>query len=449
MAKDSTLPIAELLVVAASTVVPVPDRQPWNEAWHLESYRKSKSAALRSSRGPVTMTSQGVAAFEDAVTELLKDSKIRGRWQAEEFWGLVAGTGVVAASELVGEERLEYLKERISYWKNVAEALTIQLVANITWEHPPLLLGAAVIGNTNDEFFAFVNASAQGRTQITQNLSEVWMKLEVEPRQINNSPTPVAIACWTAGQLLKAFDETGRQLRNVVDLALLLDRDLAAHKAYGRDDTNRPGIRGVTLDRGAIERNLARPATMELATEQLTINEEGNSKRGHWRSAEPLPLGSLLNQDYLRKAVQSCLRDDPISNRIRIAARWFAEARYTLAADDAALALGVGMDALLTGKNNLPGGAMADRVAMLEPDPAKRHERATNYLEFYKVRSSVAHGGRSSKLNDPDFIDEYGAFVHWAAWRSIALRDRFTISSEGAVDDLYNELRWGVQSWAT
>jgi hypothetical protein len=187
---------------------------------------------------------------------------------------------------------------------------------------------------------------------------------------------------------------------------------------------------------------------MELASFQLTVTQIGDARSTHWFSVEPLPLGTLLDQQYLREAVQSCLKDDPISSRVRVAARWFAEAHYTLANDDAALAFGVAMDALLTGKGSLPGSAMADRVAMLADDPANRPKLVADYLEFYKVRSSVAHGGRSSKLNSPDFIKEYRAFVHWAAWRSLGLRDKFTVSSEGEVDDLYNDLRWGMRSWA-
>lgn len=111
------------------------------------------------------------------------------------------------------------------------------------------------------------------------------------------------------------------------------------------------------------------------------------------------------------------------------------------------LALGVAMDALLSGQRALPGSAMADRFAMLANDPMTRRELVTNYLNAYGVRSSVAHGGRSSKLESPDFIDRYLKSVHWAAWRSLALRDKFAVSSENEVDDIYNDLRWGVRSW--
>jgi hypothetical protein len=448
VAGNDMQPIAELLVTAASAVVPAPGRTPWDYGWCLENYRKSEDAALSSSRGPMTMTNVGVEAYEAAVTRLLKDSKISSRWDAEEFWGLVART-VVFASETVEKERLTHVEEEIDFFRNAGKALTVQLIANATWDRAPLVLGNAVIGNANDEFLSFTNSSSHGRIQLEEELWRSWKGKYIEPRITEGAPQPVAIACWTIGQHELAFGETERQLRNIVDLALLLERDLRGHKILRRGNTNRPGIRGLALDRGAIERNLNEVATVELSAPQLTITEAWDVQEFHWFNAEPLPLGTLLDQDYLREVVRSCLKDDPISRRVRVAARWFSEAHYTLAEDDAALALGVAMDSLLTGKNSLPGSAMADRVAVLSDDPIKRPKLVKDYFDFYQVRSSVAHGGQSSRLSSENFMTRFESFVHWIAWRSIALRDKFATSSEAEVDTLYNELRWGVRSWGS
>ena len=91
---------------------------------------------------------------------------------------------------------------------------------------------------------------------------------------------------------------------------------------------------------------------------------------------------------------------------------------------------------------------MADRFALLAEDPKVRRKLVADYLSFYSARSSVAHGAQSSKLDQPDFLTQYRTTVHWAAWRSIALRDTFTPSSEKQVDALYDDLRWGARSWA-
>ncbi len=430
VAKNDAQSVTELLVTAVSAVVSAPDREPWDYGWYSESYRQSKDAALSGSNGPVTIGDQGIAAYEAAVTQLLKDDKVSARWEADEFWGLVAVTVVVAASELPENERLAYIEGKIDYLKNTGKALTVQLVANVAWDRTPLALGAAVIGNVGDDLLGFINSSARGRIQLEDKLWRSWMKENVKPRVPKDSPAPVAIACWTTGQYERAFGETERQLRNIVDLTLLLERDLAGHEIYHRGDTNRPGIRGLVLDRGAIEGGLKKAAAIELGALQLTVTGARDVQSHHWFSAEPIPLGTLLGQDYLLEAVRSCLKDDPISARARVAARWFSEAHYTLADDDAALALGVAMDSLLTGKNSLPGSAMADRVAVLSEDPLKRPKLVEEYLKLYQVRSSIAHGGRSSKLDDPEFVDQFRAFVHWIAWRLLALRDKFTVTSE-------------------
>jgi hypothetical protein len=105
------------------------------------------------------------------------------------------------------------------------------------------------------------------------------------------------------------------------------------------------------------------------------------------------------------------------------------------------------MDALLSGQRALPGNAMADRFALLSDHSGERRKLVKAYLEFYSVRSSIAHGGRSSRLDRSTFIDDYQASVHWAAWRLLALRDTFAPSSETDIDSLFDDLRWGVQNW--
>ncbi len=298
-------------------------------------------------------------------------------------------------------------------------------------------------------FVAEVNKAAGRRRGIPQKTADAWLKRQIKSRtRERRAPVPVALACWTRGQQALAHDEAERAFRNLVDLCVLLEKDLAAHEVYPRGDTNRPGIRGLVLDRGAIEQGLAKPYRIELASFPLVISDLFSARESAgWFNAEPLPLGNLLAQEQLSKAVRSCFADDPMSNRIRVAARWFAEAHYTLADDDAALALGVALDALLTGQRALPENAMADRFALLEPEPGQRRERVKAYLDLYGVRSSVAHGGRSSRLDQEDFIPQYQAAVRWAALQAVEMRDKFTPSSEKQVDELFDDLRWGARSW--
>lgn len=447
MAKTADIgSLIKLLSSAAAHVMPAPGREPWDYGWGVEEYRHSDAAALSGSEGPVTIAREGIEDFELAIVELLKDQRFRERWEREESWGII-GSLIVAASEQTSSID-KFLEGNIVMLQSCPPALTLQLVANVIWGIEPQVLGDAVVGDATSAFTEAVKAAARGRPIFSDSEAASWIKQQVSPRtRGKDTPNPVAMACWTTGQSVLAFNEAGRQLQNIVDLSVLLEHDLKKYKVYHRGPTNRPGIRGLTLDRGAIDRRLGGIGRLELASQPLKVSCLGTSSSVHWYGAEPLPLGELLGQEYLKAAVKSCLGMDGISNRVKVAARWYAEAHYSLAADDAALALGVAMDALLNGQRAMPGSAMADRYAMLSDDVGKRHELVADYLEFYQVRSSVAHGGASRKLDDPDYLDNYRRAVHWAAWRTLMLREIFAVKSDKDIDSLYNDLRWGARSW--
>jgi hypothetical protein len=446
MEVNKTRSITELLTSASLNVMPASGRKPWAYGWAFSDYRHSDQSALEGLHGPVTLNNEGIDAFEEAVTRLLKEQKIRDRWDVEEFWWMLASIVVIASEE--GGDPNDFIGEEVEALRTVGPALTIQLISNVVWNQPPLLLDNAVIGDAGIAFVEFVNASARRRSQVSSELARKWLDKEILPRMADNGDAPpAAIACWTVGQENLADEQTERQLRNIVNLAILLEHDLRAHEAYRRGETNRPGIRGLTLDRGAIERGLKKSARLELASSPLRVSSLGAEGGTSWFNAEPLRLGTLLAQQYLRDGVESCLKVDPVSNRLRVAARWFAEAHYTLNDDDAVLALGVAMDAILSGQRALPGSVMADRFALLTPDPKQRRPLITKYMEFYSARSSIAHGGKTSKLAEPSFVDEYQKAVHWAALRSLALRDEFKVQSEKDVEALYDDLRLGARSW--
>lgn len=166
----------------------------------------------------------------------------------------------------------------------------------------------------------------------------------------------------------------------------------------------------------------------------------------HWYGAEPLPLGVLLQQQYLRAAITRGLEDTPIGRRLRVGARWIAEAHYATAPDDAALALGVALDALLGGESALPGSAMGDRAALLVADASQRRTTRKRYLDFYGIRSAVAHGGQSSKLNEAALAGAF-SLARTTAWRLLAFADTFKPTSDRRVDDLFEELRLGLVAW--
>ena len=439
--------IVKLFLDAAEGIIPAPGRKAWDHGWAYEDYRRSGRAALTGPHGSVTMTPEALSSWETAVERLLGERRVRARWDLEEFWE-IAGSLAVAAS-IQGTDARTFLTGALDRIRSVGPAFTLQMIANVTWDEPPMVLGDSVIGRAGHDLLNAAETAAHGRTFPSPERRQRWLEQQVGPRTEADLVTPVAICCWTPGQQSKAVVETERKLRDVVDLPLLFELDLGGHQVFRRGDVNRPGVRGLTLDRGAIENMLKGLASsIELASFPLTVNEVFDAPgRIHWYSAEPLPLGGLLRQDYLKEAVISAMADDPIARSVRLAARWFAEAHYTNASDDAALALGVGLDALLSGKQALASSAMADRFALLWPEPTQRKTRRQSYLTYFGVRSSIAHGGRSSKLDQVGFLEAFFALVRDAAWRLLDLKNTFAPASDDALDNLFDDLRLGVKTW--
>lgn len=443
MAQRSDL-VQQRLELAVAHVVAAPQREPWTYGWAYEDYRYSEEAAFDGPSGPLSMSAQGLSAFDEAMTLLLKEPDVRQRWSSEELWGLVA-TMLGAARETGAEP--EFIERGLRRVRQAPQALSVVLIANASWSGPPLEVADMVIGHATQAFFEEVRRVGGNRLTPAPELAERWIREQVAPRlDEETSSVPVALATWGWGQSSRANEEVERRVRNLVDLCLLLEPDLRGHELYRRGAANRPGVRGLTLDRGAIGSNLQGPGRLELFSQPLVVQDLGGEAPVQWHGAEPMPLGDLLAQPTLRDSVVACFGDDPIARRLRIAARWFAESHYTSEHDDAALALGVALDAMLSGKDVLPGSALADRFAMLEPVPAERAERVKTHLGLYRVRSAVAHGGASSSLN-AGLIDRFVSEVQWVAQRLLALRAQFAPEDESDIRTCFDELRWGIRGW--
>lgn len=444
---ESEQKIVDLLAVAAGGVVPAPGREPWENGWSIEEYRRSDRAALRGSQGPVCLTAEALTTWERAQEELWKNRSVRARWSESERWGLIASL-TVATSERDPEERLAFLSAMVSDFCSGGPAFVAQMVSNVRWTAEPTQIGDVVIGRATDDLFAKVEEVGHGRAVVGDYVRGQWMDNYVTPRVEPLGHEPVVCCCWTVGQEAKAIDEADRQLREIFDLPLLLERDLASWKIYRGATVNRPGVRGLAIDRGAVEEGLKEsPLALELAAFPMICNAVMSASPVHWYSADPLPLSDLYSQDYLRNAVEHALGDGPVCRRIRLAARWFAEAHYATELEDSALALGVCLDAMLGGVQALPGSAMADRVALLHPVPSERRAVRKRYLGFYSVRSSVAHGSRSSKL-DSDALREAFALANNVAWRLLAFDQAFAPASDKAIDEIFEDLRLGVAAWS-
>jgi Apea-like HEPN len=436
--------VAVDFALAAQHVVPLPDAKPWTNGWAYEAYRRSGGAAIDSGSGPVTITADGLPAWERAVSQLLREPAVQQRWDDEELWGLMASMTVAAAES---KDALAFVTSAVRRVRSIGPAFVALLIANVAWHGPPQELSGMVVGAADEAFFELARTLSAGRVAPTKEQSDDWLARVVTPRVADSEGSvPVAIGRWSPGQALKAREDAERNFEDLIGLSLLLEPDLPAHGIFRRGPTNRPGVRGLTLDRGAIESGLDGAYRLELASFPLVVNDLGLGQAVEWYSSEPLPLEAMLSRPDFSAQVASCFQDDPLSRRLRVAARWFAEAQYASADDDATLALGVAMDALLSGKHALPGSAMADRFAMLEADPAQRSARVRTHLELYKARSSVAHGGVSNAATS-GMLRRFFAEAQWAANRVIALRDWASPVSEADVKACFDELRWSARNW--
>jgi Apea-like HEPN len=227
-------------------------------------------------------------------------------------------------------------------------------------------------------------------------------------------------------------------------LPLIATVDLDALKIWSlRGDSHRPGVRGLRLHRPALEQATSKAIHAELAAEILVVDSAHARKSVHWHGEDPFPLERLLELDDGLTA-RTLGIDDALSNRLRTAARWHAESHWSSDAADAVLALGVAFDALLAEPGGGPGRVIIERRALLEPRLDQRADRARTMREIYEARSSVAHGGRSSKLSESGFLRSASRELRITARQLVALGAVMRLGSEKDVAAAFEDLRWGT-----
>lgn len=167
-------------------------------------------------------------------------------------------------------------------------------------------------------------------------------------------------------------------VREVVSLGLVADRIANVHframiaLGYTRQYATRPA--GTPVDRiflAEVAKTDSRVAS-ELVTPFYVDGVFPPSISLHGYGENAFPLESLIRADNERKAEDILLGSSPIYQRLRVAARWHAKAHWAFDTTDAVLALGISFDALLSEKGPTPGRAIAERFALLDPNPEVR-----------------------------------------------------------------------------
>jgi hypothetical protein len=443
---------AESLASAAGHVVPADGRKAWNYGWFDHAYRHSPEAALSFSSRTMTIGFEGIGLYEEAVESLLKDPDIRSRWDPEDFWGVVA-TAVVFIAE--SDNHSDTATRVVQRLRTARLVLVVFPIANVTWEGPPFVFSSGVVGLLDSNLVACVNSVSAGRRNMEHPAVGSWMSQQVGKKEVgegeeSTDSCPVVAAIWVNGQGMLSFQQAERRFENLLDVALLLETKPSGHGLHMlRGSANRPGPLGDALDRRRLESLFkASRRDDELLVMPLVMSDFGSGGGAYWYSADPIPLSKILAQPLIHANVEYCMgKSNPTTERIKVAARWFAEAHWASQDDDAALALGVALEALIGSPSALPGRAMKERFAFLEADVTVREKRAKRYQDIYDVRCSVAHGRQSSRLSEPRYIQGIAEEVTWAALRMLELQRIFRPANNTALDRVFDGFRWGTQKW--
>lgn len=447
--------VEQLLVSAAATVVSVEtEEEPWEYGWCVEAYRRSGRAALPSSSGTVTIAPPGLGYYEEAVSRLAREPAIRDRWDTKELWGLTA-TLVVATA--LADDPATFVTQSVTRLREARPSLVAMPIANVTWASAPAHLSGGVIGTLDERFLDAVASEANGRPDLGDPAAREWVDLQTSPRRGDtdqSAPREVVVAAfWTLAQTRLATELATRWLEDVCCLALLLRRGERGPEMWSlRGDHNRPGARGLALHRSTVEAVLGRDVhgAMDLAFQPLVLSTTFGSHRPvHWYSADPAPLDELLHDAGHERVSAAALDSTAVARRLRVAARWYADGHWSRDADDAALALGVALDALVGSRSALPGRVMAQRFALLDAVPSGRRDRVSRYNEVFSVRSAVAHGGQPSRLAEDGFVRSMADDVRWAAHRLLEFGKFFPSSSELELDSSFEALSLGTEVWAS
>jgi hypothetical protein len=171
----------------------------------------------------------------------------------------------------------------------------------------------------------------------------------------------------------------------------------------------------------------------------------GTGVSHHWWGVDAFPIETLVCGDARTHIVGTVIQPaGRLQQRLLTAARWHAKAHWSNTTEDAMLALGIAVDAMLSESGPSPGRVIAERYAYLVPDAQTRALRYRHLLsEVYAARSSVAHGGRSALLSDFRFIRKVASEVRDTFLRLFRLAEESSAVSEADHAAIFTRLKWG------
>jgi hypothetical protein len=433
------LTIAEHLAAARIAVRETISEPRIGWAWLEPAYRADPNRAFFGTFHPLTIDDDGLLALEKAMKALLDDERVRRTWQPEDLWTTVLSL----LSAAVNNPSLD-LQHAVDRLVKPAPTRTVAALSNVTWTAEPTLVGdigiASLSSNLDAESFAgLLELDGVAASDLVSHAEQLLRE--------SGSYVVASSASERQGEL--AYEDFARGIEDLIGLILLLSPRLDEFGIFSlRGATNRPGVRGTTLDRVALGGLLETKGAGELAARVLSIGGWGASNGFRWQSADPMPIDSLLDGD-LRPVIADLLSaGDAIARRLRVASRWYAQAFWAEVEVDAALSVSVALDALLTGKQALAGGVSKQRFSLLERDPSERPMRFKRYDKVYAVRSAIVHGGGGTRaLQKLGGARSLLADARWVTARFLELRTLFAPDSDNDLMELWNSLEGGSVPW--
>ncbi|KTS65030.1 hypothetical protein NS206_05850 [Microbacterium testaceum] len=377
--------------------------------------------------------------FISAVRALLDWPRVREVWLEEDVWTVVLQLLAHKAARPQTD-----LKSAVDRILKPSPVRVVAALANVTWQSEPRTVGGVTLARLTSEADASRLAAS-----IHLNESSADGLAHYARQLIGEFGSCVVATASSPRQESLAHDDFERLVEDLLGLTLMYSTQLTQHGVFAlRGATNRPGIRGLTLDRGALGSLLAAKGAGELAARVLSLGDFGNRNIFRWFSADPLPIDQLIVGDEGLLIGEILEADDVIAQRLRVAARWYARAFWSSSEDDAALAVSVALDSLLTGKEAVPSAVSKGRFALLERNRALRSERFKRYDRVYSVRNAIAHGGGASRAlaelgGARSLLDD----ARWAAARVAELRAITSPRSDAELRDAWNGLQWGTTDW--
>jgi hypothetical protein len=387
--------------------------------------------------------------FEKAVGVLKSSESIKSCWDAAELWSVVA-SAVIAAS--VEHDRKASIRARIKHVLSVRKTLVAMVVSNTRWFGPLANLGDCNVGVLDDNFVQHLKGmrtllDGEGAilpVDLYDALIDDW-RSRTEARY-GFDAEPICVYAGIVPRCgSRATSESIARFNNLCDLTLLFSRQPEAIGAIPlRGPTNRPGLRGLRLDRRALHSVLEGAADGELLADILYTSTLRFGNHTYWYSADPFNLEDALAKAEIREpTLYHLFRDEPVSKRVRVAARWYSEAFWSDQRNDAVLRLGIAFDALLGSKAGVPSGVLAERFAFLERDVSKREDAARLFKRYYSMRSAIVHGGAPSEV-DISTILSIMENVRLVADRLEAIDRAIPLHSEDDIAKMFEALRWGT-----